>query len=288
MPYAADYSGTYKDLIKSYWEAQIDSGYGGDALMKTQLNTFLNNISSAEANYITEMNRLDTYNSIRFRWQYWFGLFNLYVFYKHCIEFPVAANLPSMIDGLIPWPSGVLGGSNDDLRSFFTPWRYIWSGDGAASNPWFTLSPGSVIETASQEVTKMITAFNNSYPVDASHYTNPASYALGATGDSEIMATISDSSPACRDYDRFARALGAYDNHDYSNYGVIDRMREFLGPNYSFLNYGRYKIGKTITNYLAAGGSISVVDKPKDWMLAHGGQEIVDYMGWTDINGNIL
>jgi hypothetical protein len=275
MPYLAEFS-TYKPTVKTYWEAQIDASYGGDAGMKTQLNNFLDSVSTAETTYKTNNNNLSS-DYLRYRWQQYFGFFNLYVLYAHCMTFP--AEVPAVQGMMIPIVSGGTLIVDDDLRGFSVGWRYTWPGNGTTTDPWFSLSPGTV--TSSGEVENMVTAFNSHYPFTLSRYSNTSVYAIGNDNGAGVFSNVSDNSPACMDRDRFY--------NDDQRYGTVGRLREFINYyGWTTQNYTRFRTGRTILNHLAAGGAVTVTDKPKDWMLAHGGTELMAYFGWTDIAGNIL
>lgn len=291
MPYAFEYTSTYKSLIKTYWEAQIDlTAFINKVAMKVELNTFLDDITTAETNYKIRHNDLSQ-NLLRLRWQQQFGFFSLYVLYQHCMQFPVASNLPAIQGMMIPiLPGGSLI-TNDDIRGFSTGWRYTFPGNGTTLTPWFTLvdigaGSGQVQEIdnglGTGEATALKTAFNSNYPVYAARYSNNTAYLIGGDFGGGTYASITDLSPSCGDQDRFW-------NGTNPAYGTVDRMREFLNyPGYSTHNLKRFRDGRTIMNYLTAGRPLTMVDKPKEWMLAHGGTELMVYMGWTDIAGNIL
>lgn len=275
MPYLAEYS-TYKSTVQAYWEAQINSLYAGDVGMKAQLNALLDAVSTAETTYKTNNNSLSA-DYLRYRWQQYFGFFNLYVLYAHCMTFPAA--LPAVQAMMIPIVSGGTLITDDDLRGFCVGWRYTWAGNGTTSNPWVTLSAGTVSDAG--ELAAMTSAFNNHYPVIQAKHSNQAGYAIGNDNGAGVFSTIYDYSPGCMDRDRFY--------NDNTNYGTIGRMKEFINYHgWTTHNYTRFRTGRTILNHLAAGGEVTVTDKPKTWMLAHGGQELMDYFGWTDIAGNIL
>lgn len=286
MPYAYDYSVTYKSLIKAYWEAQIDSGYAGDAGMKVQLNVFLDNISTAETNYKTAENLFQN-NYLRYRWMKQFGFLNLAVLYRYCMTFPPSANLPVVPDFFMPW----LSDGTVDLRSFSTAWRYTWPGNGTTSSPWFTLSPGAVAEIdygiGAGEATAMANAFNNHYPIYTARYTNTTTFALGPDNGSGVYASYSDAVPALTDYNKFWLAGGINDDR-----GIIERVQDFLnstgGWNYTHPNYKRWTSGLKILNYLASAGTVTMTGKPEEWLLAHGGTELMNYFGWSSVNGSIL
>jgi len=291
MPYAIEYTSTYKSLIKSYWESQIDlTSFVNKVDMKVELNVFLDDITTAETNYKTRHNDLSQ-GYLRLRWQQQFGFFSLYVLYQHCMQFPVSANLPAIQGMIIPIISGGSLITDDDLRGFSTGWRYTFPGNGTTSTPWFTLTDigagsGQVDEIDNGlglgEATALKNAFNGNYPLYSSRFSNSTSYAIGGDVGGGAYVSITDFSPACSDQDRFW-------NNTNPTYGTIDRMREFLNYyGYSTHNLKRFRDGRTIMNYLTAGGAITIINKPKEWMLAHGGTELMAYMGWTDIAGNIL
>lgn len=291
MPYASEYTSTYKSLIKVYWEAQIDlTAFTNKVDMKTQLNVFLDNISTAETNYKTRQNDLSQ-NRLRVRWQGQFSFLSLYVLYQHCMLFPAAANLPAIQGMIIPIISGGALITDDDLRGFSTGWRYTWPGNGTSLTPWFTLSDiggglGRTDEVDNGigvgEATALKNAFNNNYPTYTARYSNTTSYSIGIDAGAGAYGSVSDNAPLCIDENRF------FQGGD-ERYGTVDRMREFLNfSNWTTQNFKRFRDGRTILNYLTASGPITIINKPKDWMLAHGGQELMDYFGWTDIAGNIL
>lgn len=291
MPYAYEYTPIYKSAIKNYWESQIDlTVFSNKVAMKSDLNVFLDGISTAEITYKTNSNNLSL-NLLRYRWQQQFGFFSLYALYQHCMQFPVSANLPAIQGMIIPIVSGGSLITEDDLRGFSIGWRYVWPGNGTTSIPWFNLADiggglGAVQEIDNGiglgEASAMQNAFNNHYPLYTARYSNTSAYSIGNDSGGGAYSSVSDYLPACTDENRFWQGAD-------ERYGTLDRMREFMNvPGYTTQNYKRFRDGRTILNYLTAGGSVTVINKPKDWMLAHGGQEIMDYMGWTDIAGNIL
>lgn len=286
MPYAYDYSVTYKPLIKAYWEAQIDSNFSGDVDMKSQLNAKLDMISTQENTYKTAMNNFSS-NYLRYRWMKQFGFLNLAILYRYCMSFPESAALPAVPDFFMPWlPDGTI-----DLRSFSTAWRYTWPGNGTTDYPWFTLSAGTVSEVnygiGVGEATAMKNAFANHYPTYTARYTNTTTFPLGPDNGSGTYSQYSDAVPALNDYNKFYIGGGINDDR-----GIIERVQDFLnstgGWYYSHPNYKRWTSGLKILNYLAAGGAVTMTGKPKDWILSHGGTELMTYFGWSDINGSIL
>lgn len=283
MPYLAEYA-TYKSAIKAYWETQINTSYAGDVGMKAQLNAFLDNVTAAETTYKTNNNNLSS-DYLRYRWQQYFGFFNLYVLYAHCMSFPVVENVPVVRGMMIPIVSGGALLTDDDLRGFCVAWRYTWPGNGTTSSPWFALSSGTVTEidngAGAGETVAMVNAFNSHYPLYTARYSNMTGYAIGNDNGAGVFSTIYDNSPGCMDRDRFY--------NDNTAYGTVGRLKEFINfHGWTTHNYTRFREGRTVLNYLAAGGDVTVTDKPKTWMLAHGGQALMDYFGWTDISGNIL
>jgi len=297
MPYAADYTATYKSLIKTYWESQIDlTAFSNKVAMKVQLNVFLDNITTAETTYKTNQNNLSLYN-LRCKWQTSFGFLSLYVLYQHCMQFPVSSNLPAVQGMMIPIVSGGSLITDDDMRGFSVGWRYSWPGNGTTSTPWFLLADigggtGAVQEIDNGigvgEATAMKNAFTNNYPTYTARYSNTTAYLIGTNSSGNTYSSVSDNSPVCLDDDRFDRYTSGSVSTD-PRFGIIDRMREFLNfSNWTTQNKGRFRDGRTILNYLTAGGPLTMINKPQEWMLAHGGQELMDFMGWTDISGNIL
>ena len=288
MPYASEYTSTYKALIKTYWEAQIDlTAFINKAAMKVELNTFLDNITTAETNYKIKHNDLSQ-NFLRSKWQQQFGIFCLYVLYQHCMVFPVSSNLPAIQGMMIPIISAGTLITNDDVRGFSVGWRYTFPGNGTTLTPWFSLDDigagsGSVVETGIGEATTLKNAFvNDGASIPSARTSNTTTYSIGIDSGGGTYASISDISPNCSDDNRFW-----FNTHP--NYGVIDRIREFINYfSWTIQNQKRFRDGRTILNYLTAGGSLTMINNPKEWILAHGGQELMDYMGWTDIAGNIL
>lgn len=302
MPYLADYSYvpyealaadpntlSYKAQIKAYWEGQIASLYPAyTTTMNNQLWTYLNSVTAAEDSYKAAMNSLDAVTTLRYLWQKYFGYLVLYVLYAQCMEFPSDANLPAVPGMMIPLNTGEALKAGDDLRSFATPWRYTWPGDGMTNQPWFTLSAGTVSLRNSSlgipEITAMINALNARYPFYSTRYSNTDSYKIGADGPSGLTS-ITDATwyPPPVDYLKF------YGNGN-ATIGFVDRMKlEFMnGNNWTIENYERYRAGTAIMTYLAAGGNITMLQSPKEWMLANGGRDLMDYFGWQDLAAAVL
>jgi len=294
MPYAYDYIATYKAQIKAYWEGRIVDEYGSSVSMKNAMNAFLDGASTAATNYINRQN-LWTNAQLRYRFSRYFGFLTLAVLYRHCMEFPVAAGLPE-----VPWFIMPLNTGDDislgDLRSLSVAWRYSWPGDGMTSYPWFLLAPGTVSEIVYAhglgEATMMKNVFNNNYPLNyTARYSNTTTYNMGNEINPTGLANIVDTT-ILADYDKFSIRYDGIPASAWEGRSIIDRVGNFLnthgGYNYNYPDVTRYQAGVKILNYIAAGNPVTMIDKPRDWMLANGGQELMDFFGWDDINGNIL
>lgn len=295
MPYLIDFS-TMKSTIQAYWDVQIEAQSwtsGQKTTAHTLVSTELDQVTTAETTY-KDWNNSWANAGIRYRWARNFGFLTLAVLYRHCMTFPVSAGLPD-----VPWFIMPLNTGDDislgDLRSICVAWRYSWPGDGMTVNPFFQFSGTTIIkknapDVATPEIDMMVAAFTQHYPYYSQRYSNTSTYQMGTENSTEILDIIDTT--ALHDRDKFGIHYHQGSNAHWEGRGILDRLHDFINAGGGFDNdhptVPRYQAGIKIMNYITVGNEVTVTNKPKDWMLANGGQEVMDYFGWDDINGSIL